>query len=396
MPPALLSRPRLAADLAAALRRHPVVALLGPRQSGKTTAARTLLPSSSPNYFDLEDPTSLARLDEPLTALRDLRGLVVIDEVQRHPELFPVLRVLADRRPIRARFLILGSASGELLRQSSESLAGRLETIHLAGLRLEEVGAGALEKHWRRGGFPAAFTPRAEEDSLRWRAAFVQTIVERDIPALGSRLPATSLLRFWRMVAHYHGGIWNSAEPARALGLSQPTVRQYLDLFTDLFFVRQLAPWHENLLKRQVKSPKVYIRDSGVLHTLLGIRTADDLLVHPRLGASWEGYAVEEVLKLVEPEESYFWATHGGAELDLLLFKGGRRWGVEVKRQDAPALTPSIRTAMTDLGLEHVAVVYPGSIRYPISAGVTAVPFASLVEWGPDTLMPKRRRSWRG
>jgi uncharacterized protein len=376
----------------AALRRHPVVALLGPRQSGKTTAARWILTEESPNYFDLEDPVSLARLEEPMTALRGLRGLVVIDEIQRRPELFPVLRVLADRRPVRSRFLILGSASRDLLHQSSESLAGRIETIQLAGLRIEELGQGAMDRHWRRGGFPAAYLARSEKESVQWRASFIQAVLERDLPQLGVRLPAATLLRFWTMVAHYHGNIWNAAEPARALGLSQPTVRQYLDLLTDLFLVRQLAPWHENLLKRQVKAPKIYIRDSGVLHQLLGIRTEGELLVHPRLGASWEGYAIEEAIKLVAPDECYFWATHGGAELDLLMFKGGRRWGVEVKREDAPRLSPSIRSALDDLRLDHLTVLYPGVKAYSLGPRVSVVPLSELAAGDARLLMPRAGR----
>jgi hypothetical protein len=300
----VIERARLLRELRAALRRSTVVALVGPRQCGKTTAARELLPPSSPRYFDLEDPASLASLDQPNTALASLRGLVVIDEIQRRPDLFPVLRVLADRRPIRARFLILGSASPALLRQSSETLAGRIEVIALGGFRLEEVGSDALARHWRRGGFPVAFLARSERDSSRWRQQFIQTFLERDLPQLGVRIPAEALLRFWTMLAHYHGNVWNAAELARSLSISQPTVRQYLDLMTGLFMVRQLQPWHENLSKRQVKAPKVYVRDSGLLHQLLGLQTEQDLRRHPKVGASWEGYAVEETLRLVEPEQA--------------------------------------------------------------------------------------------
>lgn len=384
----LLPRPDVLASVKSALRRHPVVAVLGPRQSGKTTIARQIVREDSPAYFDLEDPISLARLEEPMTALRTLRGTVVIDEVQRRPDLFPVLRVLADRRPLPARFLVLGSASPELLRQGSESLAGRLERIDLPGLALREVGAERLDRHWRRGGFPASFLAGSEHSSLIWRANFARSVVERDLPQLGLRAPAATLQRFWAMLAHFHGGVWNSAEPARALGLSEPTVRRYLDLLSDLFLVRQLAPWHENLLKRQVRSPKVYIRDSGLLHQLLGIRSAADLLVHPRLGASWEGYAIEETLKVIGPDEAYFWATHGGAELDLLLMTGGRRWGVEVKREDAPRLTPSMRIALADLGLDRLTVLYPGSRRYSLAENVMVVPLAELAAGDPRALAP--------
>ncbi|MGH7469671.1 MAG: ATP-binding protein [Longimicrobiales bacterium] len=389
----LVNRPRLLAELYAALRRSPVVGLIGPRQCGKTTAGRWILSPNSPQYFDLEDPISLARLDQPMTALSKLRGLVVIDEVQRRPDLFPVLRVLADRRPVRARFLILGSASPELLRQSSESLAGRIERLTMAGFRLEELGGSLLPRHWRRGSFPPAYLARSEGDSVRWREQFVHTLLERDLPQLGIRIPAAALLRFWRMLAHYHGNIWNAAEPARSLGISQPTVRQYLDLLTEIFMVRQLPPFHENLLKRQVKAPKIYIRDTGLLHQLLGIHTERDLHTHPKLGSSWEGYAIEEVIKLTEPDAAHFWATHAGAELDLLLLKNGRRYGVEIKREDAPRLTPSMRTALDDLRLDHLTVLYPGSRTYELAERVTVLPLEVIAAGEASALLPRGRRS---
>lgn len=361
-----------------ALRQSRVVALLGPRQCGKTTLAREFVAADALNYFDLEDPATLARLSEPELALRPLKGLVVIDEVQRRPDLFPLLRVLADRRPLPARFLLLGSAAPELLRQSSESLAGRIATVPLEGLRLADVGAAAQPKHWTRGAFPLAFAARTESDSLAWRQQFLQTFLERDMPQLGVQIPAAALRRFWNMVAHYHGQIWNAAELARALAVNESTVRRYLDLMTGVFMIRQLPPWFENLGKRQVKAPKVYIRDSGVLHALLGIGTARDLELHPKVGASWEGYAVEEVLKALQPDDAYYWATHNGAEIDLVLFKRGRRIGVECKRSDAPVLTPSMRVALTDLKLDELMVVYPGTRRYPLAKRVEAVPLAEL------------------
>jgi len=388
----MVARPQLLIAIRQALRRSRVVALIGPRQSGKTTAARQIVPQRSPNYFDLEDPQSLARLSEPMTALAPLHGVVVIDEVQRRPDLFPVLRVLADRRPLAARFLVLGSASPGLLRQSSESLAGRLETITLTGFSLEELGQRAMPRHWRRGGFPMSYLARSEVDSVLWRRQFLQTYLERDLPQLGISIPSTTMFRFWTMLAHYHGNVWNAAEPARSLGVSEPTIRRYLDLLTGVFIVRQLPPWHENLGKRQVKAPKMYFRDSGVLHELLGIRTERDLLSHPKSGASWEGYAIEETLKLVDPDESYFWRTHTGAELDLLLFKNGRRYGVEVKRQDAPRMTPSMRIALSDLNLQHLTVLYPGSREYALSDRVTVVPLAALGEGDPEAVLPRRRR----
>ncbi len=365
-----------------ALERSRIVALLGPRQCGKTTLARQFVPPDSTAYFDLEDPLSLARLDEPMTALRGLTGLVVIDEVQRRPELFPILRVLADRTPLPARFLILGSAAPELLRQSSESLAGRMETVPLSGFSIADVGMSAHEVLWLRGGFPLSFLATSDSKSVAWRKSFIQTLLERDIPSLGIGTPAPTLFRFWTMLAHYHGQVWNAAEPARSLGIGETSVRRYLDLLEGVYMVRQLQPWHENLKKRQVKSPKVYIRDSGLLHQLLGIRTLPELLSHPKCGASWEGFVIEEIISMVQPDEVYFWATHAGAELDLLLFKDGQRFGVEIKRADAPRLTPSMRAALEDLRLDRLLVVYPGDRRYPLTERVEVVPLRVLCTEG--------------
>lgn len=362
-----------------ALQRSRIVVLVGPRQCGKTTIARQYVPLDALNYFDLEDPISLVRLEQPMTALRDLQGLIVIDEVQRRPDLFPVLRVLADRDPLPVRFLILGSASPELLRQSSESLAGRIEIVSMGGFTLSELGQEAVVPHWLRGGFPLAYLANNDEDSFAWRKNFTQTFLERDLPQFGVNIPAYALLRFWTMVAHYHGQIWNGAELARALGISQSTVKRYLDVLEGVFMLRQLPPWHANLQKRQVKSPKIYFHDSGLLHQLLGIQSERDLVTHPKVGASWEGYAIEEVIKAVRPDESYFWATHGGAELDLLLIKRGKRIGIECKRVDAPRLTPSMRTALTDLQLDRLFVLYPGTRRYPLAEGVEAIPLTAAV-----------------
>jgi len=367
------------ARIQSALRRSRVVALLGPRQCGKTTLARQLAPVRSLNYFDLEDPGSLARLSQPDIALRSLKGLVVVDEIQRRPDLFPLLRVLSDRKPLPARFLILGSASPALLRQSSETLAGRLETVLLEGFRLADLGAAAQGRHWLRGGFPLAYTARSETDSLSWRRQFIQTFLERDIPQLGLAIPAVALRRFWTMLAHYHGQTWNGAELARALAVGESTVRRYVDLLAGVFMVRQLSPWFENLSKRQVKAPRIYVRDSGLLHALLGIGSRRELESHPKVGASWEGYAVEEILKALQPDEAYYWATHQGAELDLLLFKRGRRIGVECKRMDAPRLTPSMRIALADLKLDELLVVYPGEESYPLADNVRVVPLPQLV-----------------
>ena len=387
----MIERTALQQTIQQALARSRVVALIGPRQCGKTTLARRFVPPDSVNYFDLEDPVSLARLDQPMTALSDLSGLVVIDEIQRRPELFPVLRVLCDRDPLPARFLILGSASPVLLRQSAESLAGRIEIVTMAGFSLAEVGAAAQARHWLRGGFPLAFLAASDEDSLAWRKNFIQTFLERDLPQLGSAIPAASFYRFWSMLAHYHGQVWNAAEAARALDVSESTVRRYLDLLEGVFMVRQLPPWHANLGKRQVKSPKVYFRDTGLLHQLLGIRTEQELLLHPKSGASWEGYVVEEVIKAVAPDEVYFWATHAGAELDLLLFKDGRRLGVECKRMDAPRLTASMHIALADLALDHLTVIYPGDRPYPLADRVTVVPLAAIAT-GAQALDPEDLR----
>lgn len=367
------SRIRLALD------RSPVVALVGPRQVGKTTLARQFVAPDSPNYFDLEDPVSLARLAQPMTTLSPLDGVVVIDEIQRTRDLFPVLRVLADRRDRDARFLILGSASPALLRQSSESLAGRIEVIEIGGLALDEVGIDAAETLWLRGGFPRAFLAFTSADSQSWRKQFLLALAERDLPQLGMNLAPAAMLRFLSMLAHYHGQIWNAADPARSLGISETTVRRYLDLLTGAYLVRQLAPWHQNLGKRQVKSPKLYWRDSGLLHQLLGIGNQDALLAHPRCGASWEGFVIEALLRALAPDEAYFWATHTGAELDALFIRDGFRLGVEIKRADAPRLTPSMRHALDDLKLDLLWVIYPGSVSYPLHERVQVLSLSQAI-----------------
>lgn len=317
-----------------------------------------------------------------MTSLAPLRGLVVIDEVQRRPELFPILRVLADRESNPARFLVLGSASGDLLRQTSESLAGRLERLTVSGLTLRELGVESLEPLWLRGGFPRACLADTDEDSAAWRSSFIQTLLERDLPQWGVGVPAVALRRFWTMLAHYHGQVWNAAEPARALGVREPTVRRHLDLLTDAFMIRQLQPYHANIRKRQVKASKIYVRDSGLLHHLLGVNTMNALVNHPRLGASWEGFVVEQILATEPHDDVFFWATHQGAEIDLILRRGDRLYGVECKRADAPRLTPSIRNALQDLSLDRVAVVYPGDRRFPLADRVEAVPLHALAERG--------------
>lgn len=356
------------------------MALIGPRQCGKTTLAREFVKPDALNYFDLEDPISLARLDEPMMALQNLEGLVVIDEIQRRPELFPILRVLVDRDEAPSRFLILGSASPELLQQSSESLAGRIEVIPMSGFNLHEVGADAMMPHWLRGGFPRSFLAENDSNSMIWRKNFVQTFLERDIPQLGINIPAHTLHRFWTMLSHYHGQIWNGAELAKSMGVTQPTIRRYLDILVNVFMIRQLQPWHANLKKRQIKSPKIYLRDSGLFHHLQGIHTEYDLMTHRKLGASWEGYVIEEVINIAQPEAAYFWSTYNGAEIDLLLFVNGRPIGFECKRMDAPRLTNSMRIALQDLALEHLYVIYPGDRTYPLSEQITVLPLEMVRE----------------
>ena len=362
------------------LKSFPVVSVLGPRQIGKTTLARVIAGEQPSFFFDLEDVAAMVRLAEPKAALERLEGLVVLDEVQRKPELFALLRVLADRQPVKARFLLTGSASPDLVRGVSESLAGRVALVDVAGFNLAEVGDGEWRQLWWRGGFPRAYLADTEATSRQWQEEFVRTLLERDMPQLGVTIPAIALRRFWNMVAHYHGQIWNAAELARALAVNESTVRRYLDLMTGVFMVRQLPPWFENLGKRPVKAPKVYVRDTGLLHALLGIASQRDLEHHPKVGASWEGYAVEEILKAQRPDEAYFWATHNGAEIDLVLFQRGRRIGIECKRADAPTLTPSMRIALADLKLDKLYVVYPGEQRYALAKNVEAVPLAELVK----------------
>jgi predicted AAA+ superfamily ATPase len=376
----MIERTSLINQIQTALQRSRIVALIGPRQSGKTTLAQIFVQPNSRNYFDLEG------LEQPVTALNDLNGVVVIDEIQRRSDLFPVLRVLADRQPLPAKFLILGSASPALIKNASESLAGRIETIQVSGFSLAEIGVGATNRHWLRGGFPLSFLSVSEENSTVWRKNFIQTFLERDLPQWGIQVPPVTLLRFWTMLAHYHGQIWNGAEIGRALGISEVTVRRYLDIMEGVFMLRVLQPWFANVQKRQVKSPKIYFRDSGLLHYLLGIRTETDLYSHPKIGASWEGYAIEEIIKALSPDEVHYWATHSGAELDLLLIKDGRRIGVECKRVDAPRLTASMRTAFDTLELSKLKVIYPGQLSYPLAENMEVIPLASLVE-NPSSLL---------
>jgi len=359
-----MERPRYIEQIESGLDLHPVVALLGPRQCGKTTLARMYAEQTGQSWannaaatitrFDLEDPTDLAALENPKLVLQDLSGLVIIDEIQRLPELFPILRVLVDRPDNAARFLILGSASRDLIQQSSETLAGRIAYIELTPFNLSEAQIKQRARLWLRGGFPPSFLARSDAASWQWRKHYVMTFLERDIPSLGIRIPPQSLRRFWMMLAHYHGQVVNFSELGRSFGASDTTIRRYLDLLNGTFMVRSLSPWHENISKRQVKAPKLYFRDSGLLHSLLGIENKDQLNRHPKLGASWEGFALEEVIRRYNatPEECYFWATHSGAELDLLIVQGGRKVGVEFKYTDKPRSSKSMHVAMESLQLD--------------------------------------------
>jgi predicted AAA+ superfamily ATPase len=366
------------------LEDHPVVGILGPRQVGKTTLARDLVKgrSRATTVFDLEDPADIARLADARLALEPLRGLVVIDEIQRRPDLFSLLRVLADRPRRPARFLVLGSASPELLRQSSESLAGRIAYHELGGFSIEDVGPGRVDRLWLRGGFPRSFLARTERQGDEWRRLFARTFVERDLPQLGVTIPAATLERFWSMLAHYHAQVWSGAEFARSFGVSDTTVRRYLDLLHATFVVRVLSPWSENLGKRQVRSPKVYLADSGILHALLGIRERRDLERHPKLGASWEGFALEAVVRRlgIDWRDCHFWGTHAGAELDLVVVRGRRRWGFEFKRTSAPAVTRSMRIALEDLRLQQLDVVHGGQHTFPLAPRIRAVALSRLLD----------------
>jgi uncharacterized protein len=369
----MLERRSLLDRLRSRLRDSRAVALLGPRQCGKTTLARTFAAGRQADYFDLENPRDLARLEQPMTALEHLRGLVVIDEVQRHPNLFPVLRVLLDRKPALAKFLILGSASPALLEQTSESLAGRIAFVEMGGFTLDEVSTEQLGRLWLRGGFPRSYLARGEKASFSWREDFIRTFLERDLLQLGVQAPSPTLRRFWMMLAHYSGGIWNASEIGRSLGEAHTTTRRHLDSLADALVVRVLQPWFENIGKRQVKAPKVYVRDSGLLHALLGIADRRSLEGHPKVGASWEGFVIEQLLARLGEAQPYYWRTQAGAELDLLLFLRGKRIGVEIKRADAPTLTPSMASALSDLSLDRIFVVYPGESRYVLSDHVEVV-----------------------
>jgi predicted AAA+ superfamily ATPase len=374
----MISRPRVLERITRTHTHHPIAALLGPRQCGKTTLARMIAEREPCTFFDLENPVDSRRLSVPMQALEGLSGLVVIDEVQRKPDLFELLRVLVDRPKNATRFLLLGSASPHLVRGVSESLAGRIGFIDLSGFDLQEVGWGQRDRLWIRGGFPRSFLASDEPASLAWREDFVRTFLERDIPQLGITIPAETLRRFWTMIAHYHGQTWNAAQFARSLGTSEITARRYLDILAGAYVVRILPSWFVNMRKRQIKAPKIYIRDSGILHALMQLQTLGDVQSHPKLSASWEGFALEQVIGVLDTRDAYFWATHAGAELDLLVRLGGKSYGFEFKYADAPGTSRSMHAAIEDLSLEHLWVIYPGHQEYPLHDKISVIPINAI------------------
>jgi len=360
------------------IRRSPITALLGPRQCGKTTLARALAQTTPAVFFDLESISDQRRLQNPEMALGGQSGLVVLDEIQAMPEMFATLRVLADSPSNRARFLILGSASPDIIRRASETLAGRVEFIELSGFDLSEVKTEAWKTLWLRGGFPRSFLAGSEEDSLSWREGFVRTFLERDIPNLGINISPQSMRRFWMMLAHYHAQTWNASEFSRSLGVSDKTARSYLDILSGTFMIRQLQPWYENVGKRQVKAPKIYFRDSGLLHSLLDVHDWRALLGHPKSGASWEGYVLEQTLQTLKTPQAYFWGLHSGGEIDLLFTRGRYKYGVEIKFSEAPHLTSSMRLAAEALSLRHLWVIYPGEHSFPMEKKISALPLTQI------------------
>jgi uncharacterized protein len=372
----MIPRPRALERITKTLSIHPIAALLGPRQCGKTTLAKVIAEHELSTYFDLENPVDISRLSAPMSVLEKLSGLVIIDEIQRRPDLFELLRVLVDRPNSSTRFLLLGSASPHLVKGVSESLAGRVGFIDLSGFDLGEAGVEHSARIWLRGGFPRSFLADDDSTSIAWRNDFIRTFLERDIPQLGISIPAETLRRFWTMIAHYHGQVWNAAHLARSLGSSENTARRYLDILAGAYLIRILPPWFENIRKRQVKAPKIYIRDSGILHALLQLRTLADLQSHPNLGASWEGFALEQVIGALESRDAYFWATHAGAELDLLVQVGGKHHGFEFKYADAPGGRRSMHVAIEDLSLAHLWVIYPGHQEYLLDDKISVIPIS--------------------
>lgn len=378
----MIKREKELSTLGGLLERHRIVGIIGARQVGKSTLIREYLESvtDSSHFFDLENPEDEARLADPMLALGNLEGIVAIDEIQRLPDIFPILRVLADRTPNPARFIVLGSASPDLLKQSSETLAGRIYYHELGGFSMEETGAEHMNRLWFRGGMPRSYLARSQKESHEWRMGYIRTFLERDLPQLGINTGSVTMRRLWTMLAHYHGQTWNASEFGRAFGVADNTVRSHLDKLTAALVVKQLLPWHENIAKRQVKAPKVYVSDSGILHALLNLRSASDVEGHPKVGASWEGFAINQIINHLgaEPEECFFWATHGGAELDLMVVRGNKRLGFEIKRTSAPRTTPSMRHALEDLKLDSLHAIHAGQSVFPLAERITAVPLHEL------------------
>lgn len=388
----MIKRPEYLKQLEKAVKRSPVTAILGPRQCGKTTLARLFSKNKDVLYFDLESQPDIKRLQNPEMMLGSADNLVIIDEIQKMPGLFPVLRVLADRPKSSARFLILGSASPEIIKNVSETLAGRVEFVELSAFDLQETGTDLLQQLWLRGGFPRSFLADSEGDSIAWREGFIRTFLERDIPQLGINIPSAAMRRFWTMLAHYHGQTWNASKFARSMGLSDKTVRSYLDILTGTFMIRQLQPWYENIGKRQIKAPKIYFRDTGLLHALLSISDMHALSGHPQVGASWEGFALEQIINSVRPRESYFWATHNGAEIDLFFLLNGRRYGMEIKFSEAPDITRSMKIALENLALDHVWLIYPGKTKYKAGAKITVLPLSDIAYLKKTLSLPEKHR----
>lgn len=375
----MIFREQLQQKIEKSVSRNIITAILGPRQCGKTTISRLIGEQSQVEFFDLEDPTSLQSLkSNPMLLLSSLEGLVILDEIQRMPELFPILRVLADRPKSTTKFLLLGSASPQLMKNVSESLAGRIGFVDMSGFDIREVHPGDVKKLWHRGGFPRSFLASDDGGSFSWRQDFIRTFLERDIPQLGITVPAETLRRFWTMLAHYHGQTWNGSEFARSIGATEPTARRYLDILSGAYVVRQIQPWFENISKRQVKSPKIYIRDSGILHALLMLKN-EQIFSHPKNGASWEGFVLEQIISRIA-SPVYYWATHAGAELDLFTLSNGKRTGFEIKFSDAPSMTKSMHIAIKDLHLDQLYIIYPGEKKYLLSEDVMVIPLSAMQE----------------
>lgn len=371
--------------LRVAIQRSPATVLLGPRQCGKTTLARKIALETKSHFFDLESPKDLLRLQNPERALEKLTGLVVLDEVQSRPDLFPVLRTLIDRSSVSASYLLLGSASPTLLRNAGETLAGRIEFVDLHGFDIAETGSANIQENWVRGGFPRSFLADSDDDSAHWREGFIRTFLQRDLPQFGIQVPEPTMRRFWTMLSHTHGQVLNSSGLARSMGMTDKTIRQYVDHLEQTYMVRVLPPWFENLKKRQVKAPKIYIRDSGILHTLQSISSSDQLDTHPLIGASWEGFAIEQIIRIHALTQVYFWATHASAELDLFVLHRGKRFGFEMKLTESPRVHRSMRTACQDLNLDHLYVIYPGQERAELDTNITAVGLQDIAGlFGPD------------